>query len=82
MGIIGSIQALEAIKVRLDIGTNLCGRLLMIDGLNMKNTRINYPILIPFIADTILTSSLLTKDRKFLPAPHNKQRATQWILDH
>ncbi|OOF45411.1 molybdopterin-synthase adenylyltransferase MoeB [Rodentibacter trehalosifermentans] len=35
VGIIGSIQALEAIKVRLNIGKSLCGRLLMIDGLSM-----------------------------------------------
>lgn len=35
VGLVGSIQALEAIKVRLNIGTNLCGRLLIIDGLNM-----------------------------------------------
>jgi len=33
VGIVGSIQALEAIKVRLKIGSNLCGRLLLIDGL-------------------------------------------------
>lgn len=43
VGIIGSIQALEAIKVRLDIGTNLCGRLLMIDGLNMKIQELTIP---------------------------------------
>ena len=36
MGIVGSIQALEAIKVRLKIGSNLCGRLLLIDGLTMR----------------------------------------------
>nr|WP_132023179.1 molybdopterin-synthase adenylyltransferase MoeB [Bisgaardia hudsonensis] len=40
VGVIGSLQALEAIKVRLKIGENLCGRLLMIDGLNMKITEI------------------------------------------
>lgn len=43
VGIIGSIQALEAIKVRLKIGTNLCGRLLLIDGLTMKIREINIP---------------------------------------
>ena len=36
VGIVGSIQALEAIKVRLKIGSNLCGRLLLIDGLTMR----------------------------------------------
>ncbi|EGP06048.1 molybdopterin biosynthesis protein MoeB, partial [Pasteurella multocida subsp. gallicida str. Anand1_poultry] len=36
VGIVGSIQALEAIKVRLNIGKNLCGRLLMIDGMSMS----------------------------------------------
>ncbi|AFI87927.1 molybdopterin-synthase adenylyltransferase MoeB [Aggregatibacter actinomycetemcomitans] len=36
VGLIGSIQALEAIKVRLKIGTNLCGRLLLIDGMTMS----------------------------------------------
>ncbi len=35
-GIIGSIQATETIKTLLDIGNNLCGRLLLIDALNMS----------------------------------------------
>jgi len=35
-GIIGSIQALEAIKLILNIGKNLTGRLLLIDGLTME----------------------------------------------
>lgn len=43
VGIVGSIQALEAIKVLLQIGTSLCGRLLMIDGLNMQVRAINLP---------------------------------------
>ena len=33
VGIIGSLQALEAIKVLLSLGSNLCGRLLVFDGL-------------------------------------------------
>ncbi len=33
VGIIGSIQALEAIKVLLNLGDTLCGRLLVFDGL-------------------------------------------------
>ena len=33
VGIIGSLQALEAIKVILDLGDTLCGRLLIFDGL-------------------------------------------------
>ena len=33
VGVIGSLQALEAIKVLLDIGASLCGRLLVFDGL-------------------------------------------------
>ncbi len=32
VGVIGSLQALEAIKVLLDIGESLCGRLLVFDG--------------------------------------------------
>ncbi len=36
VGLVGSIQALEAIKVRLKIGKNLCGRLLLIDGMTMS----------------------------------------------
>ncbi|GJJ79299.1 molybdopterin-synthase adenylyltransferase MoeB [Pasteurella canis] len=44
VGIVGSIQALEAIKVRLKIGKNLCGRLLIIDGLNMSIREIKLPI--------------------------------------
>ncbi|TDQ57376.1 [molybdopterin synthase] sulfurylase [Mesocricetibacter intestinalis] len=43
VGIVGSIQALEAIKVRLKIGENLCGRLLMIDGMNMSFREIKLP---------------------------------------
>lgn len=43
VGVVGSLQALEAIKVRLKIGTNLCGRLLMIDGLNMTFQEIKLP---------------------------------------
>lgn len=43
VGIVGSIQALEAIKVRLNIGKNLCGRLLMIDGLTMSVREIKLP---------------------------------------
>ncbi len=39
VGIIGSIQALEAIKVLTGIGTTLCGRLLILDGKSME-TRI------------------------------------------
>jgi len=35
LGIIGSVQALEAMKVLMDIGTNLCGRLLLLDALSM-----------------------------------------------
>lgn len=33
VGVIGSLQALEAIKVLLDLGETLCGRLLIFDGL-------------------------------------------------
>ncbi|OOF59053.1 molybdopterin-synthase adenylyltransferase MoeB [Rodentibacter myodis] len=44
VGIVGSIQALEAIKVRLNIGKNLCGRLLMIDGMTMKVREIRLPV--------------------------------------
>ncbi|MGR6981497.1 molybdopterin-synthase adenylyltransferase MoeB [Testudinibacter sp. P27/CKL/0425] len=43
VGIVGSIQALEAIKVRLNIGKNLCGRLLMIDGFSMSMREIKLP---------------------------------------
>ncbi|MBF0751831.1 MULTISPECIES: molybdopterin-synthase adenylyltransferase MoeB [unclassified Pasteurella] len=43
VGVVGSIQALEAIKVRLNIGKNLCGRLLMIDGLSMHIREVTLP---------------------------------------
>lgn len=39
VGIIGSLQALEAIKVLTGIGTSLCGRLLILDGKSLE-TRI------------------------------------------
>jgi adenylyltransferase/sulfurtransferase len=35
-GIIGSIQALEAMKIIMNIGENLTGRLLLLDGLSME----------------------------------------------
>ncbi|MGC7590144.1 molybdopterin-synthase adenylyltransferase MoeB [Bisgaard Taxon 46] len=44
VGVVGSIQALEAIKVRLKIGKNLCGRLLMIDGMTMSIREIRLPV--------------------------------------
>ncbi|AKD37570.1 molybdopterin biosynthesis protein MoeB [Pasteurella multocida subsp. multocida OH4807] len=44
VGIVGTIQALEAIKVRLTIGKNLCGRLLMIDGMTMSIREIKLPV--------------------------------------
>ena len=44
VGIVGSIQALEAIKVRLKIGSNLCGRLLLIDGLTMRIREMKLPV--------------------------------------
>ena len=44
VGIVGNIQALEAIKVRLKIGSNLCGRLLLIDGLTMRVREMKLPV--------------------------------------
>ena len=35
-GIIGSIQAMEAMKLIMDIGETLTGRLLLLDGLSMQ----------------------------------------------
>ena len=43
VGLVGSIQALEAIKVRLKIGKNLCGRLLLIDGMTMSVREMKLP---------------------------------------
>ena len=43
VGLVGAIQALEAIKVRLKIGTNLCGRLLLIDGMTMLVREVKLP---------------------------------------
>lgn len=42
-GIIGSIQALEALKVLLQIGKTLNGRLLLLDALCMEWTSLNVP---------------------------------------
>ena len=36
VGIIGSIQALEAIKLICDAGETLCGRVLILDALTMQ----------------------------------------------
>ncbi|WP_439257775.1 molybdopterin-synthase adenylyltransferase MoeB [Lonepinella sp. BR2271] len=43
VGIVGSIQAMEAIKVRLKIGNILAGRLLMIDGFSMTFRELKLP---------------------------------------
>lgn len=43
VGVIGSLQALEAIKVRLNIGKHLCGRLLLIDGFNLNIREMQLP---------------------------------------
>ncbi|MDG6894075.1 molybdopterin-synthase adenylyltransferase MoeB [Volucribacter amazonae] len=44
VGIVGAIQAFEAIKVRLNIGKNLAGRLLLIDGMKMQFKEITIPV--------------------------------------
>lgn len=44
VGIVGSIQTLEAIKVLLNIGDILCGRLLMIDGMSMQFRELKLPV--------------------------------------
>ena len=36
VGIVGSMQATEALKLLLDLGSSLCGRLLVIDALDME----------------------------------------------
>lgn len=43
VGVIGSLQALEAIKVLLNIGKSLSGKLLMIDGLNFSVREMKLP---------------------------------------
>ena len=42
-GIVGSLQALEAIKLILGVGENLIGRLLMVDTLDMDFRMLNVP---------------------------------------
>ena len=43
VGVIGSLQALETIKVLLDIGKTLSGKLLIIDGLHFSVREMNLP---------------------------------------
>lgn len=43
VGVVGSLQALETIKVLLNIGTTLSGKLLMIDGLNFSMRELALP---------------------------------------
>lgn len=43
VGIIGSMQALEAIKVMLSLGTSLCGRLVIFDGLQHEWRTLRLP---------------------------------------
>jgi molybdopterin/thiamine biosynthesis adenylyltransferase len=58
-GIIGSIQALEAIKVILKIGDNLSGRLLLFDGLSMewRSLRLNKNPQCPTCGEASLSDS-------------------------
>ncbi len=42
-GIVGTLQAIEAIKLALQIGQPLLGKLLMIDALNMEFRKMNIP---------------------------------------
>ncbi|KAE9539276.1 molybdopterin-synthase adenylyltransferase MoeB [Ursidibacter maritimus] len=43
VGVVGSLQALETIKVLLDIGSTLSGKLLIIDGLNFAMREMKLP---------------------------------------
>lgn len=43
VGIVGSVQALEAVKVLLGIGESLAGRLLLLDGLRMQWRELRLP---------------------------------------
>ena len=43
VGVIGSLQALETIKVLLNIGKTLAGKLLIIDGLHFSVREMNLP---------------------------------------
>lgn len=43
VGVIGAIQAAEALKLLLDIGESLCGRIMMLEGLRMEWTEIHVP---------------------------------------
>lgn len=43
VGVIGSVQAVEVIKVLLDIGQNLCGRLLLFDGFRSQWRSVQFP---------------------------------------
>ena len=43
LGVIGSVQALETLKLLLGIGKSLCGRLLLLDGLAMDWREIRIP---------------------------------------
>lgn len=43
VGVIGSLQALEAIKVRLNLGRTLCGRVLLVDGLSLQMREMTLP---------------------------------------
>lgn len=43
VGIIGSLQALEALKLIMQLGENLIGRLLLLDTLTMESQMITFP---------------------------------------
>jgi len=43
VGVIGSVQALEALKVLLDLGTTLSGRLLLLDAERMEWRSVRLP---------------------------------------
>jgi molybdopterin/thiamine biosynthesis adenylyltransferase len=43
VGIVGSMQAAEALKLLSGVGTSLTGRLLMLDGRNMEWNEVRMP---------------------------------------
>jgi len=91
-GIVGSIQATEAIKIAADVGTSLSGRLLVFDALGMQFREIrlrrsvhcpvcgNEPV-IRSIHDTRATCSSSTTERKPVSVPELDVKTLKTRLD-
>ena len=77
-GIVGTLQATEAIKLILGIGDNLCGKLLTIDALTMKMKILSFSKNKNRIKATELEKKMGWNFSEILPIEYFERRANGW----